>query len=344
MSHVPLDPVDPSARSVRCGTGMFAPPVASAMTQRSDGRPVLAAGPDGRVRGRSARLARMRVRRFELRLIGGALVVALDRRPRSSCCWLSAGRTARRRGRDHDARPARDRRRGARLAAGGPRVAAPTRSWSGWGSARSCSSCPSIGGVVNQLQALGSQTLMPSLEAAYPWLLALAGTSLFAGFGLARRLVAGRRSGRAGSSIGVADRGRRSRSLSARAFAGGAIANELALRDRPCRRRRASARPMPTGEPPACDGAAGRRAERAAHEPPRRRRSTCGRSARSTWPASRDGTDFRWLAYVATDRELGQYGARRLGAVPGRGRPAAAGPAPTPGGGRRDSASTCRCS
>ena len=34
---------------------------------------------------------------------------------------------------------------------------------------------PSIGGVLNQLQALGSQTLMPSLEAAYPWLLALAG-------------------------------------------------------------------------------------------------------------------------------------------------------------------------
>ncbi|MEA2612292.1 MAG: hypothetical protein QOI52_251, partial [Chloroflexota bacterium] len=50
---------------------------------------------------------------------------------------------------------------------------------------------PSIGGVLNQLLALGSQTLMPSLEAAYPWLLALAGTSLFAGFGLARRLDSG---------------------------------------------------------------------------------------------------------------------------------------------------------
>src|ERR671910_323596 len=50
---------------------------------------------------------------------------------------------------------------------------------------------PSIGSVLNQLRALGSQTLMPSLEAAYPWLLALAGTSLFAGFGLARRLDAG---------------------------------------------------------------------------------------------------------------------------------------------------------
>ncbi len=50
---------------------------------------------------------------------------------------------------------------------------------------------PSIGGILNQIQALGSQTLMPSLEAAYPWLLALAGTSLFSGFGVARRLQGG---------------------------------------------------------------------------------------------------------------------------------------------------------
>src|SRR4029079_2146636 len=50
---------------------------------------------------------------------------------------------------------------------------------------------PSIGGVWNQLQALGSQTLLPSLEAAYPWLLALIGTSLFTGFGQARRMIDG---------------------------------------------------------------------------------------------------------------------------------------------------------
>jgi hypothetical protein len=55
---------------------------------------------------------------------------------------------------------------------------------------------PSIGLVLNQLQALGSQTLMPSLEAAYPWLLALVGTSLYTGFGQARRLVGGVAGGR----------------------------------------------------------------------------------------------------------------------------------------------------
>src|SRR3990170_2865123 len=90
---------------------------------------------------------------------------------------------------------------------------------------------PSIGGVLNQLEALGSQTLMPSLEAAYPWLLALAGTSLFAGFGLARRLDAGTalrpRRLRVGTAVAVAFT-----AIAGTAFAGAAIANELALRAR----------------------------------------------------------------------------------------------------------------
>ena len=48
---------------------------------------------------------------------------------------------------------------------------------------------PSIGEVLNQLLARGPQTLLPSLETAYPWLLALIATSLFAGLGIARRLL-----------------------------------------------------------------------------------------------------------------------------------------------------------
>src|SRR4051794_3011375 len=40
---------------------------------------------------------------------------------------------------------------------------------------------PSIGGLVTQLQGGGPQTLLPSFEAAYPWLLALIATGLFAG-------------------------------------------------------------------------------------------------------------------------------------------------------------------
>src|SRR4051794_23801088 len=44
---------------------------------------------------------------------------------------------------------------------------------------------PSITGIVNQLVALDTQTLLPSFEAAYPWLVALLATSLFSGFGIA---------------------------------------------------------------------------------------------------------------------------------------------------------------
>jgi hypothetical protein len=171
---------------------------------------------------------------------------------------------------------------------------------------------PSIGGVLNQLQALGSQTLMPSLEAAYPWLLALAGTSLFAGFGLARRLDAG-----------TALRPRRIRVgilvaavltvVAGTAFAGAAIANELALRDRPT--PPAASRFGPTdaeAELPACDDAlaAGTSARLIAHL----RGRIDGRAIGSVdLSGLRFGTNFRWLAYVATDRELGQYGAASFG-------------------------------
>ena len=48
---------------------------------------------------------------------------------------------------------------------------------------------PSIGGVLNQLLGRGPQTLLPSVESAYPWLLALVATSVFAGLGIARRIL-----------------------------------------------------------------------------------------------------------------------------------------------------------
>jgi hypothetical protein len=167
---------------------------------------------------------------------------------------------------------------------------------------------PSIGGLLNQLRALGSQTLMPSLEAAYPWLLALVGTSLFAGFGLARRFGGGTarrpRRLRVGLASAVA-----LTVLAGSAFGGSAIANEVALRDRPV--QPASSRFGPTdpeGEPPLCDEAltAGSSSRLGAHLVGQ----VDGRPIGSVELSGiRDSTDFRWLAYVATVRELGQYGA-----------------------------------
>ena len=171
---------------------------------------------------------------------------------------------------------------------------------------------PSIGGVLNQLRALGPQTLLPSLEAAYPWLLALVGTSLFTGFGVARRIQGGsalrRRRLAAGIMIGAAF------SVGAGSlFAGVAVANELALRDPEL--VPASSRFGPTslaGAPPACDGpldvgSSARLSARFDGEIDLRNAGSVELTG------VREGRDFRWLAYVATDRELGQYGAAMLG-------------------------------
>ncbi|HEY6058934.1 MAG TPA: hypothetical protein VIV06_12950, partial [Candidatus Limnocylindrales bacterium] len=91
---------------------------------------------------------------------------------------------------------------------------------------------PAVEGIVTQLLGRGPQTLVPSLEAAYPWVLALGATSTFSGLGIARRLLGVSSLRRArllrGVFLGVV--------LTAAVsglFAGVAVANDLALRDRP---------------------------------------------------------------------------------------------------------------
>jgi hypothetical protein len=169
---------------------------------------------------------------------------------------------------------------------------------------------PSIGGVLNQLLARGPQTLLPSVEAAYPWALALLGTSAFSGLGIARKLLGEtalrRRRLVRGLLLGAA-----ATVVVGGAFTSVAIANELALRDRPA----AASRYGPTDpslEPPLC------------LVPPRigsqARVDVLLRGTVDLRPIGnvdqrgvRHGGDFRWLAYVATTRELGQVGAARVG-------------------------------
>jgi hypothetical protein len=175
---------------------------------------------------------------------------------------------------------------------------------------------PSIGGVLNQVQAYGSQTLLPSLEAAYPWLLALIGTSLFTGFGQARRVMGGVARRRQRLRLGVAIASALTL-VAGTAFGGAAIANELSLRgiDRPSVSSRFGPTDLGPGvEPPPCNG-----------------RLVAGLTSRLTafFVASIDGrqtgtveltgiragSEFRWLAYVATNRRLGQFGRARRGHV-----------------------------
>src|SRR5689334_4661668 len=114
---------------------------------------------------------------------------------------------------------------------------------------------PSIAGVLTQLLTYGSRTLLPSAEAAYPWIVALLATSCFAGFGIVRRLT--------GGTGGTSDRRRRlfggiafgivATILALGVFSAVAVANDVAIRDSPV----TASRFGPTsgdGVPPSCDG------------------------------------------------------------------------------------------
>ena len=169
---------------------------------------------------------------------------------------------------------------------------------------------PSIAGVINQLLAFGSRTLLPSLEAAYPWLVALFATSLFSGFGIARKLQGGtairRRRLIAGTTIALA-----LTLLSGLAFGAVAVANDVALRDRPVDASRFG----PTAgaeQPPRCDAdlGAGASARLNLHMTATVDLRPLG-SVELT--GVRVGRDLRWLGYAATSRQLGQFGAARIG-------------------------------
>lgn len=169
---------------------------------------------------------------------------------------------------------------------------------------------PSIADVTGQLGARGVQTLLPSVEAAYPWILGLIGTCLFTGFGIARR-----RLGEAAMRRRRLVRGLTVATLlaagTATGFAAVAMGNELALRDRIA----SSSRFGPTDverEPPLCDGPMG--IGPTARLGVRLEGTLDGRSMGSIELAGeRDRADVRWIAYVATGRELGLHGAASIG-------------------------------
>ncbi len=169
---------------------------------------------------------------------------------------------------------------------------------------------PTLAGLVRQLVDQGLQTLLPSLETAYPWFLAILGTSLFAGLGIARR-IRGPESGRPGR-LGVAVAlGLGLAAVSATAMAGATIANELALQDRPA----TASRYGPTDPallPPACDAplVAGPTAELMLDVGGTLDLRSLG-SARIR--GNRSAEDFRWLAEVTTTREIGFAGASVVG-------------------------------
>ena len=170
---------------------------------------------------------------------------------------------------------------------------------------------PSIADVTGQLGGRGVQTLLPSVEAGYPWILGLIGTCLFSGFGIARRLLGEEAMRRRRLVRGIL----LATFLAAGTgliFAAVAMGNELALRDRAA----TSSRFGPTDidrDPPPCDGpmGIGPSATLGVHLDG----TIDGHAMGSIELAGdRDRADVRWLAYVATSRELGLHGATVIGA------------------------------
>jgi hypothetical protein len=169
---------------------------------------------------------------------------------------------------------------------------------------------PSIADVTGQLGARGVQTLLPSVEVAYPWVLGLLGTCLFTGFGIARRRLgeAAMRRRRLVRGIVLATLLAVGTGL---AFTAVAMANELALRDHVA----TSSRFGPTDaerDPPECDGPMG--IGPAARLTVHFDGTLDGRSLGTVDLAGeRAVSDVRWLAYVATNLELGLHGAASIG-------------------------------
>jgi len=169
---------------------------------------------------------------------------------------------------------------------------------------------PSIGALIGQLTTGGPQTLLPSVEAAYPWLLAMTATALFTGLGIARRVLGEASLRRPRLALGSAI-GAGLLVVVAVPFGGAAVANDRAVRDEPVARSPYGPTD-PDLEPPTCDGplAAGTTAQLVLQL-----RSTVDQRAAGSVDllGVRDGSDMRWAAYAASGIDLGPYGLVRIG-------------------------------
>jgi hypothetical protein len=180
---------------------------------------------------------------------------------------------------------------------------------------------PSIVAVTAQVLARSSQPLLPSAEVVYPWAVALLATSLFAGLGVSRQLIAetgfGRK--RLAASIGFA---LVTTTLIGVGFAAASFADDAALRDRPSLYSRFG----PTSAsltPPACDD------ELDPAKTAKLELTVWGDVDRRSIGSvdligERSGRDFEWNAQVVRSDLFGQFGFVRLGSqawtlTPGQG-------------------------
>jgi hypothetical protein len=169
---------------------------------------------------------------------------------------------------------------------------------------------PSLGGLITQLQGRGPQTLLPSLETAYPWLLALAATAVFAGLGIARRRL-GETSLRRPRLLLGTGLGLLLMLVSGSAFAAAALVNELALADRPAIESRFgptdAALAIPTCNGPLTAGTTARLELFVDASIDDRR------TGQVHLQGIRNGSDFSYSGFAASRLTIGQHGVARVG-------------------------------
>ena len=168
---------------------------------------------------------------------------------------------------------------------------------------------PSLAGLWRQIADRGLQTLLPSLEAGYPWALAILGTSLFSALGLARRALGpgAKRGPRLTAALGI---GLGIGLLTATLLASVAVANDLALAGKPAGSSQFGPTD-PTQLPPPCDAsitAGGSARLGLALSGSIDRRPIGGARVRG----ARAGLDFSWTSEVASVQALGLGGATLL--------------------------------
>ncbi len=169
---------------------------------------------------------------------------------------------------------------------------------------------PSLAGIIGQLAGRGPQTLLPSLEAAYPWILALVATALYAGLGVARRRLGATAHRRRRLAIGVVVAVAMVLAAGS-AFTTVAIVNELALGNRPAESSRFGPTD-PSLEPPACNG------DLTAGPTARLELLLDGtiddrRTGQVVIEGIRNADDVRWTGFAATRFMVGQVGEARVG-------------------------------
>lgn len=180
---------------------------------------------------------------------------------------------------------------------------------------------PAIFGVATQVLAGTAEPLLPSLELVYPFVLALVATSLFAGLGVSRRLLGETGTGRRRIALTVAFSVVTCVAIGG-TFTGVSLADDAALSNRPA----AHSRFGPTQAspaPPSCDGSLS--IGSTATLELTLTGNVDGRTiGNATLDGVRSGSNVAWTAQVVRADLFGNYGSVRIGSqawtlAPGRG-------------------------